>query len=656
MRFAMDSPSARQLAIAYENTALQLTVRDNGKGFDPSNGSSGFGIRGMENRAHSISADLEISSAPDQRHSSAKTGCRYHLRSSMLPGRVLPGNGSGDEDVMESQTVSSAIRLLIVDDHPVVRAGLMSMLRRQSVLKVVGGKRRCSPCVCRAQRGRCGPARSPHAEIAAASRPCRLFGRSPPHHGSSSCPVLISRRRFLVRSRPARKVIYPRIRRGKSWWPPSWQRTTARHICRNTSRGKLAERMLRSSRSPRELEILQALSKGLTNKELQLIHPARRSASRATRQRRRRPSNVRRRNRCPDRVFPRPAQRRQHQHPPAYPGRRAESAAHSLTGEPLEKVFALLPCGPAGRCLGYPESWPRWQGAVAQRPGGNQHHTGTAPVATTAWLLSNAGTYLRRHGRFGEGLPLHQQRPAPARNSPRPPPSHLATDLNTLAEALTARAVHRSPASAPASPAHPGGGSAARPPRGSRRPQLRRPGISISTARGGSALAPARPAHPGDSPRPRPPDVAFDLNHVGRALTILGRANEALPLHQRALLIHQAALRTGHPDLANDHRYLGRTFTALGRPDEGLPLHQRALHIDEAAFGPNHPYVAKIDLSTGSSGTGGHGQDRRPSPCTGEPYASARKPSARTTRTLVEAAGTPNETWTTDWQPTATDR
>jgi signal transduction histidine kinase len=59
-------PDALQLAIAYENTALQLTVRDNGKGFDPSNGSSGFGIRGMENRAHSISADLEISSAPDE--------------------------------------------------------------------------------------------------------------------------------------------------------------------------------------------------------------------------------------------------------------------------------------------------------------------------------------------------------------------------------------------------------------------------------------------------------------------------------------------------------------------------------------------------------------------------------------------------------------
>ncbi len=39
---------------------------------------------------------------------------------------------------MEKTPVKAAIRLLIVDDHPVVRAGLNSMLRKQSGLRVIG--------------------------------------------------------------------------------------------------------------------------------------------------------------------------------------------------------------------------------------------------------------------------------------------------------------------------------------------------------------------------------------------------------------------------------------------------------------------------------------------------------------------------------------
>jgi hypothetical protein len=45
---------------------LQLVVEDNGKGFIVGSDSSGFGIRGMRKRADSISADLQIRSAPNQ--------------------------------------------------------------------------------------------------------------------------------------------------------------------------------------------------------------------------------------------------------------------------------------------------------------------------------------------------------------------------------------------------------------------------------------------------------------------------------------------------------------------------------------------------------------------------------------------------------------
>jgi tetratricopeptide (TPR) repeat protein len=95
---------------------------------------------------------------------------------------------------------------------------------------------------------------------------------------------------------------------------------------------------------------------------------------------------------------------------------------------------------------------------------------------------------------------------------------------------------------------------------------------------------------------PDHPHVATDLSHVGRALSYLGRYAEALPLQQRALRIREAALGPDHPDVATDLSYVGAALSDLGRPAEALPLYQRALHIREAALGPDHPHVA-TDLS-----------------------------------------------------------
>ena len=73
------------------------------------------------------------------------------------------------------------------------------------------------------------------------------------------------------------------------------------------------------------------------------------------------------------------------------------------------------------------------------------------------------------------------------------------------------------------------------------------------------------------------------------ALSALGRDAEALPLHQRALRIHQATLGPDHPDIATDLSDVGRALSALGRYAEALQLHRRALRIREAALGPDHP-------------------------------------------------------------------
>ena len=48
---------------------------------------------------------------------------------------------------------------------------------------------------------------------------------------------------------------------------------------------------------------------------------------------------------------------------------------------------------------------------------------------------------------------------------------------------------------------------------------------------------------------------------------------------------------TPHPYVAIDLNYMGRALSALGRAGEALPLHQRALRIDETAHGPDHPFT-----------------------------------------------------------------
>jgi DNA-binding NarL/FixJ family response regulator len=187
----------------------------------------------------------------------------------MLPGRVLPGNGSGDEDVMEGQTVNSAIRLLIVDDHPVVRAGLISMLRRQSVLKVVGAVESGAAAIAFARRN--------------AVDVILLDLRMPKLNGIETLQALRqiapTPRVVILSSFDFEEEIYRAVQAGAKGYiskDTSREELVAAIIAAHSGKtyfpqhiaGKLAERMLRSSLSPRELEILQALSKGLTNKDI----------------------------------------------------------------------------------------------------------------------------------------------------------------------------------------------------------------------------------------------------------------------------------------------------------------------------------------------------------------------------------------------------
>jgi tetratricopeptide (TPR) repeat protein len=127
----------------------------------------------------------------------------------------------------------------------------------------------------------------------------------------------------------------------------------------------------------------------------------------------------------------------------------------------LEAVLAPLHADLPGEVWGTPESWPRWRSMLPSVLAATGHQLSKAGEGPTAWLLTQAGTYLGSQGRFTEALPLHQR------------------------------------------------------------------ALSICEA----ALGPDHPY------------VATDLNHMGRALSDLGRPAEALPLHQRALSINPAPAR-----------------------------------------------------------------------------------------------------------------
>jgi CheY-like chemotaxis protein len=118
---------------------LCIVVADHGKGFDPARqvaaaNAGGFGLFNIRERLDFLDGRLLIESAPGQ-------GASFTLTAPITPAlRSRPA--TSDTPVAEAPTPSAsaigAIRVLVVDDHTVVRRGLVEILQKESGIAVAG--------------------------------------------------------------------------------------------------------------------------------------------------------------------------------------------------------------------------------------------------------------------------------------------------------------------------------------------------------------------------------------------------------------------------------------------------------------------------------------------------------------------------------------
>jgi DNA-binding NarL/FixJ family response regulator len=170
---------------------------------------------------------------------------------------------------MEPRPNSSLIRVLVVDDHPVVRAGLASMLRKQRSVHVVGAVQDGEEALAFLEQN---PAdimlldlRMPKMTGTETLKRLRQIPSHPKVLILSSFDleeeifrsVQAGASGYISKDAPGEEIVEAivKVHRGEDYFPP--------HIA-----AKLANRSSRLGLTAREIEILEMMAVGLTNKEI----------------------------------------------------------------------------------------------------------------------------------------------------------------------------------------------------------------------------------------------------------------------------------------------------------------------------------------------------------------------------------------------------
>jgi signal transduction histidine kinase/ActR/RegA family two-component response regulator len=134
--------SRARLVLAVErNERLRVSVHDNGQGFDPASleiksEPARFGLFSIQERMEAMGGSMHVDSAPGR---GTRIALELPLTPAVHPQEALhTASLDNRREVVLPQTPSGVRRLLLVDDHAMIRQGLRAILDEYPDLSVVG--------------------------------------------------------------------------------------------------------------------------------------------------------------------------------------------------------------------------------------------------------------------------------------------------------------------------------------------------------------------------------------------------------------------------------------------------------------------------------------------------------------------------------------